>query len=57
MAAEGMTYPFHLDVTEAGNGEDARIKSAVGIGALLLDSLGDALRVSLAEEPEEAMPS
>jgi len=56
MAAEGMDYPFHLGVTEAGNGEDARIKSSVGIGALLLDGIGDTIRVSLAEEPEEEIP-
>jgi len=56
MAAEGMDYPFHLGVTEAGNGEDARIKSAAGIGALLLDGIGDTIRVSLAEEPEEEIP-
>jgi len=56
MAAEDMDYPFHLGVTEAGNGEDARIKSAVGIGALLLDGIGDTVRVSLAEEPEEEIP-
>lgn len=56
MEREGMDYPFHLGVTEAGNGEDARIKSAVGIGALLLDGIGDTIRVSLAEEPEEEIP-
>ncbi len=56
MAREGMDYPFHLGVTEAGNGEDARIKSAAGIGALLLDGIGDTIRVSLAEEPEEEIP-
>lgn len=54
--AEGMDYPFHLGVTEAGNGEDGRIKSAVGIGALLEDGLGDTLRVSLTEEPELEIP-
>src|SRR5579884_1728569 len=56
MATEGMDYPFHLGVTEAGNGDDARIKSAAGIGALLLDGIGDTIRVSLAEEPEEEIP-
>ncbi len=56
MARAGMDYPFHLGVTEAGNGEDARIKSAAGIGALLLDGIGDTVRVSLAEEPEEEIP-
>lgn len=56
MTREEMAYPFHLGVTEAGNGEDARIKSAVGIGALLLDGIGDTIRVSLAEEPEEEVP-
>ncbi len=56
MEREDMDYPFHLGVTEAGNGEDARIKSSVGIGALLLDGIGDTIRVSLAEEPEEEVP-
>ena len=56
MAALNMTYPFHLGVTEAGNGEDARIKSAIGIGSLLADGLGDTIRVSLAEEPEAEIP-
>ncbi len=56
MASENMAYPFHLGVTEAGNGEDGRIKSAVGIGALLLDGVGDTIRVSLTEEPEEEIP-
>ncbi|MCL4508718.1 MAG: flavodoxin-dependent (E)-4-hydroxy-3-methylbut-2-enyl-diphosphate synthase, partial [Chloroflexi bacterium] len=56
MADLGMTYPFHLGVTEAGNGEDARIKSAVGIGSLLADGIGDTIRVSLAEEPEAEIP-
>ena len=46
-----MNYPLHLGVTEAGDGEDARIKSAIGIGSLLLDGLGDTLRVSLTEDP------
>ncbi len=56
MAAEGMDYPFHLGVTEAGEGEDGRIKSAIGIGSLLADGLGDTLRVSLTEEPEAEIP-
>jgi (E)-4-hydroxy-3-methylbut-2-enyl-diphosphate synthase len=56
MEEEGMDYPFHLGVTEAGNGEDARIKSAIGIGTLLLDGIGDTIRVSLAEEPENEVP-
>ena len=52
MKMEGMTFPLHLGVTEAGEGEDGRIKSAVGIGALLADGIGDTIRVSLTEEPE-----
>ncbi len=52
----GMNYPLHLGVTEAGDGEDGRIKSAVGIGALLEDGLGDTIRVSLTEEPEAEIP-
>jgi (E)-4-hydroxy-3-methylbut-2-enyl-diphosphate synthase len=56
MDEEGMDYPFHLGVTEAGNGEDARIKSAIGIGGLLEDGIGDTIRVSLAEEPENEVP-
>ncbi|MCQ6960201.1 (E)-4-hydroxy-3-methylbut-2-enyl-diphosphate synthase [Mucilaginibacter aquariorum] len=56
MAAEGMNYPLHLGVTEAGDGEDGRIKSAVGIGTLLEDGLGDTVRVSLTEEPEAEAP-
>ncbi len=56
MIAEGMNYPLHLGVTEAGDGEDGRIKSAVGIGALLEDGLGDTIRVSLTEEPEAEIP-
>lgn len=56
MDAEGMNYPLHLGVTEAGEGEDGRIKSAVGIGALLEDGLGDTIRVSLTEEPEHEIP-
>ncbi len=52
----GWDYPLHLGVTEAGDGEDGRIKSAVGIGALLEDGLGDTIRVSLTEEPEAEMP-
>ena len=56
MMKEGMDYPLHLGVTEAGEGEDGRIKSAVGIGALLEDGLGDTIRVSLTEEPEAEIP-
>ncbi|WKZ69866.1 MAG: (E)-4-hydroxy-3-methylbut-2-enyl-diphosphate synthase [Melioribacteraceae bacterium] len=56
MNEEGMKYPLHLGVTEAGDGEDARIKSAVGIGTLLEDGLGDTIRVSLTEEPEAEAP-
>ncbi|MDL1875903.1 (E)-4-hydroxy-3-methylbut-2-enyl-diphosphate synthase, partial [Cytophagia bacterium CHB2] len=52
----GMTYPFHLGVTEAGDGEDGRIKSAVGIGALLEDGLGDTIRVSLTEDSIYEIP-
>lgn len=54
--AEGWNYPFHLGVTEAGDGEDGRIKSAVGIGALLEDGIGDTVRVSLTEDPEFELP-
>ena len=54
--ALGMAYPFHLGVTEAGNGEDGRIKSAVGIGSLLEDGIGDTVRVSLTEDPEHEVP-
>lgn len=56
MNEEGMNYPLHLGVTEAGDGEDGRIKSAVGIGTLLEDGLGDTIRVSLTEEPELEIP-
>ena len=56
MEKEGMSYPLHLGVTEAGEGEDGRIKSAVGIGALLADGIGDTIRVSLSEEPEAEIP-
>ncbi len=56
MAQENMNYPLHLGVTEAGDGEDGRIKSAVGIGALLEDGLGDTIRVSLTEDPEFEIP-
>ncbi|MFI5144046.1 MAG: (E)-4-hydroxy-3-methylbut-2-enyl-diphosphate synthase [Ignavibacteria bacterium] len=56
MEEEGMNYPVHLGVTEAGGGEDGRIKSAAGIGALLEDGIGDTIRVSLTEEPEEEIP-
>lgn len=54
--ALGWNYPLHLGVTEAGNAEDGRIKSAIGIGSLLDDGLGDTVRVSLTEEPEEEIP-
>jgi (E)-4-hydroxy-3-methylbut-2-enyl-diphosphate synthase len=56
MEAENMNYPLHLGVTEAGDGEDGRLKSAVGIGTLLADGIGDTIRVSLSEEPEAEMP-
>lgn len=56
MKDEGMDFPIHLGVTEAGEGEDGRIKSAVGIGALLSDGIGDTLRVSLSESPEAEIP-
>ena len=56
MEAEGMTFPLHLGVTEAGEGEDGRLKSAVGIGALLMDGIGDTIRVSLSEPPENEIP-
>ena len=56
MDAEQMHYPLHLGVTEAGDGEDGRIKSAVGIGALLAEGIGDTIRVSLSEEPEYEIP-
>ena len=56
MEREGMHFPLHLGVTEAGDGEDGRIKSALGIGALLCDGLGDTIRVSLSEAPEAEIP-
>ncbi len=56
MQKEGMNYPLHLGVTEAGDGEDGRIKSSVGIGTLLEDGLGDTIRVSLTEDPELEAP-
>lgn len=56
MDAEGMRYPVHLGVTEAGNGIEGRVKSAVGIGALLADGIGDTIRVSLTEAPENEIP-
>ena len=56
MEAEDMLYPIHLGVTEAGNGLEGRIKSAVGIGALLADGIGDTIRVSLTEAPENEIP-
>ncbi|NEN24568.1 (E)-4-hydroxy-3-methylbut-2-enyl-diphosphate synthase [Cryomorpha ignava] len=56
MMREDMNYPLHLGVTEAGEGEDGRVKSAVGIGTLLEDGIGDTVRVSLTEEPEAEIP-
>ena len=56
LAAQKCDYPLHLGVTEAGDGEDGRIKSALGIGALLADGLGDTIRVSLSEAPEAEIP-
>ncbi|UKK67166.1 (E)-4-hydroxy-3-methylbut-2-enyl-diphosphate synthase [Prevotella communis] len=56
MDAEEMHYPLHLGVTEAGEGEDGRVKSALGIGALLTEGIGDTIRVSLSEEPECEIP-
>ena len=56
MATEKMDFPLHLGVTEAGDGEDGRIKSAVGIGALLSEGIGDTIRVSLSEDPELEIP-
>ena len=56
MTEENMAFPLHLGVTEAGEGEDGRVKSAVGIGALLADGIGDTIRVSLSEAPEKELP-
>ncbi|GHU89150.1 4-hydroxy-3-methylbut-2-en-1-yl diphosphate synthase (flavodoxin) [Bacteroidia bacterium] len=56
MEKENMFFPLHLGVTEAGDGEDGRIKSAVGIGALLMEGIGDTIRVSLSEDPEFEIP-
>lgn len=56
MLEEGMSYPLHLGVTEAGDGEDARVKSCIGMGTLLADGLGDTLRVSLTEDPVHEIP-
>lgn len=56
MTEEGLEYPLHLGVTEAGDGEDGRVKSAVGIGALLYQGVGDTIRVSLSEDPEREVP-
>lgn len=56
MEKEGMAFPLHLGVTEAGEGEDGRVKSAVGIGALLCEGIGDTIRVSLSEAPEREIP-
>ncbi len=57
MYEEGMDYPIHLGVTEAGNGIEGRIKSAIGIGGLLIDGIGDTIRVSLTEPPENELPA
>jgi (E)-4-hydroxy-3-methylbut-2-enyl-diphosphate synthase len=56
MQQAGMNYPIHLGVTEAGAGDDGRIKSAIGIGSLLADGIGDTIRVSLTEDPESEIP-
>ena len=56
MEEEGMNFPLHLGVTEAGDGEDGRVKSAVGIGTLLQEGIGDTIRVSLSEDPEKEIP-
>lgn len=56
MAAEGLDHPFHLGVTEAGGGVDGRVKSAIGIGSLLADGIGDTVRVSLTEDPVKEIP-
>ena len=56
MDAEDMHFPLHLGVTEAGFGDDGRVKSAVGIGALMSEGLGDTIRVSLSEAPEAEVP-
>lgn len=56
MEREGMAFPLHLGVTEAGDADDGRIKSAVGIGSLLVDGIGDTIRVSLSEDPEREIP-
>jgi (E)-4-hydroxy-3-methylbut-2-enyl-diphosphate synthase len=56
MDQEEMDYPLHLGVTEAGEGEDGRLKSAIGIGSLLLEGIGDTIRVSLTEDPEFEIP-
>jgi (E)-4-hydroxy-3-methylbut-2-enyl-diphosphate synthase len=56
MQSEGLSYPVHLGVTEAGEGEDGRVRSAAGIGALLSEGIGDTIRVSLSEEPEHEIP-
>jgi (E)-4-hydroxy-3-methylbut-2-enyl-diphosphate synthase len=56
MQSEGLSYPLHLGVTEAGEGEDGRVRSASGIGALLAEGIGDTIRVSLSEDPEKEIP-
>jgi (E)-4-hydroxy-3-methylbut-2-enyl-diphosphate synthase len=57
MDEEGMDYPFHLGVTEAGDGEEGRVKSAIGIGSLLEDGIGDTIRVSLTEDAVHEIPA
>jgi (E)-4-hydroxy-3-methylbut-2-enyl-diphosphate synthase len=56
MQSEGLSYPLHLGVTEAGEGEDGRVRSAAGIGALLAEGIGDTIRISLSEDPEKEIP-
>ncbi len=56
MQSEGLSYPVHLGVTEAGEGEEGRVRSAAGIGALLSEGIGDTIRVSLSEDPEHEIP-
>jgi (E)-4-hydroxy-3-methylbut-2-enyl-diphosphate synthase len=56
LVSEGMDYPLHLGVTEAGEGEDGRFRSAIGIGSLLAEGIGDTIRVSITEEPEHEIP-
>ena len=56
MQDNGLAYPVHLGVTEAGEGEDGRVRSAAGIGSLLSEGIGDTIRVSLSEDPEKEIP-